>query len=240
MRFSGKKKKGRGFGSFAGGSTRGTPESHSPGIPRAPGVPGIPGTGGLASGGARVPGTPAQRRPLYGRKAAKSKNYTPLIIGGAVLVLLAVTLSVALTMNRTPSEAEEAVMAYIEAIKAKDGAAMYDLLCRKDKREYAQELHELNRMDPSEREAACKELGIEPGKLKDMTPRDYYIFMFNTSKDVVEGKNIFTDPGGYGTSGSQVSGDRATVTVYHSRSRGGETIHCVKEDGRWKIRLSEH
>ena len=96
MRFSGKKKGRRGFGSIAGGSTRGTPDSHAPGVPKAhiPGVPGIPGTGTPA--GMKTSGQGQERQPLYGRKvAAKESSHTPLIIIGIVVVVVIACILVA-------------------------------------------------------------------------------------------------------------------------------------------------
>jgi hypothetical protein len=97
MRFSGKKKR-RGFGSFAGGSTRGTPESHVPGgtggkIPGVPGIPGMPGRGGLPAGP-----KPQQREPLYGKKAPKKGSRWPLIIMVIVAAVVVACIVIAALM----------------------------------------------------------------------------------------------------------------------------------------------
>ena len=91
MRFSGKKKGKRGFGSFAGGSTHDTPEKQTP---RIPGVPGIGGTG--MPSGKGTPGPGQERQRLYGRKVpAKQSSRTPLIILGVVLLVVIACILVA-------------------------------------------------------------------------------------------------------------------------------------------------
>ena len=96
MKFSGKKKR-KGFGSFAGGSTRGTPESHVPkgmksNMPATPGVPGI--VPGLPGAGSQPKIPKPEREPLYGRKVKKGKNYTPFIILGIVAVVVVILIIV--------------------------------------------------------------------------------------------------------------------------------------------------
>lgn len=89
MRFSGKKKKGRGFSNIAGGS-------QTPGAPKAPipGIPGVPGTG--IPSGMKTPEQRQKRQPLYGRKvAAKKSSRTPLIIAAIVVVAVIVCILVA-------------------------------------------------------------------------------------------------------------------------------------------------
>ncbi len=238
MRFSGKKK-GKGFGSFAGGSTRGTPESHvpkgmssdmpaTPGVPGA--VPGLPGGGSLP----KVPKGP-EHSPLYGRKVRKAKNFTPLIIFGGVGILVIVCVIVALTMNREVLEPEKVVNAYIAAVEKGDAGAYYDVMSRGKRAEFEAQLWQLKELPADLQKKACAELGIQPKKVNSLKPRDFFILAFKKTKSLPEAKGMFEKFSGIRTTACTIEGDRAWVTLRHDEIEGPGTVELVKEEGHWKI-----
>lgn len=237
MQFSGKKKR-NGFGSFAGGSTRGTPESHVPkgmkgSMPATPGVPGlVPGLHGAGTQ-PKIPGP--EREPLYGRKVKKGKNYTPLIILGVVGVLAVVGVIVASTMGREILEPEKAIMAYMAATEARDAGAVYDLLSGLKRLPFELQLRQLKEMPADSRQEACARLGLPPEKVDSLTPREFFMHAWKKGENLPEAKEVFEKFSGFRATACTVDDNMAWVTLRHDEATGSCTVGLVKEDGRWKI-----
>jgi hypothetical protein len=237
MQFSGKKKR-KGFGSFAGGSTRGTPESHVPdgmksSVPTTPGVPGI--VPGLPGTGSQPTIPKPQKEPLYGRKVRKGKNYTPLIIFGGVGVLVLVCVIIALTMSREILEPEKAIMDYIAATEARDAGAIYDLLSGLKRLPFESQLRQLKELPADSQGEVCARLGIPPEKVNSLKPRDFFILMCKKGESLPEAKEIYEKFSGFRTTACTMDGNMAWVTIRHDKAKGSCTVGLMKEDGRWKI-----
>lgn len=238
MKFSGKKKR-KGFSSFAGGSTRGTPESHVPkgmksDMPATPGVPGVvpglPGTGSQP----KVPKGP-EHSPIYGRKAAKGRNYTPFIIFGGVGILVLVCVIIALTMTPEELEPEKAVKAYAAALDAGDAGAIYDLLSTKLRSQFETELRQLKEIPADSRKGFCAKVGVPPEKVSSMKPREYFILRARKTEEDAGEADDFAGADGFSTTACTIEGDRAWVRLRHRKFMGYADIELVKEDGQWKI-----
>jgi hypothetical protein len=237
MKFSGKKKR-KGFSSFAGGSTRGTPESHVPkgvksNMPATPGVPGI--VPGLPGAGSQPKVPKSGQEPLYGRKVKKGKNYTPLIIIAGVGLLAVVGLIVASTMNREVLEPEKAIIDYMAATEARDASTVYDLLSRLKRLPFESQLRKLKEMPAESQERMCTQLGIPTEKVDSLTPKEFFKHAWKKGESLPEAKEIYEKFSGFRTTACTMDGNMAWVTIRHDEARGSLTVQLIREDGHWKI-----
>jgi hypothetical protein len=179
---------------------------------------------------------PVLRRSSYAPASSGlgSRLLIKLGIVGAIILITAIV-SLSGGGGGGSRAAEDTVRTFLNAEARRDAGVVYDCLSSRLHRILESQLAEFKCMDEEEKLEACDNLGITPGEFDAMTGRQFFILLFNAADAMGEGFDGWDEAGQIEVTGSEVSGNRAVVQIYHRSLGETDYVDLVMEGGYWRI-----